>query len=274
MHPRLPVGRTVGRGFSPKGSITFEPSADFLTYALVSRGYRTGGVNLIPPLANFPTPTTYGSDSLVNYEVGIRPAWFNHRLTLDSTLFYIDWSDIQLRLTRPDGYVYATNAGGAHNLGVENALNWTATSNLQLQLSATFLQAEISKTTELGNGVVLPEGTRIPGAPRWSVSELATYRWNVDYRPYVSVSARFVSGAGSAFPGMRTPSVPIMNYGSLDCRAGINLDHYDFSLYVNNVADRRGVTAAYYGGEGADPNTNRVFYIQPRTVGLRIEWHL
>ena len=273
--PTVTAGREVGRGFSPKGSITYEPGADFLAYALVSKGYRSGGVNLgIPPLAGFVTPATYGSDSLVNYEIGVRPSWLNHRLTLDSTLFFINWTDIQLRLARPDGYVYAANAGGAHNFGLENALNWAATASLELQLDATFLQAEISKTTDLGNGVVLEEGTRIPGAARWSVAGLATYHWNTQYRPYVTVSGRLVSAAQSGFPDAGTPSLPIMNYSVFDLRAGFNIQQYDFSLYANNVADRRGITAAYYGGAGADPNTDRDFYIRPRTVGLQFDWHL
>jgi iron complex outermembrane receptor protein len=241
----------------------------------VSKGYRSGGVNLnIPPLAGFPTPATYGPDSLVNYEVGVRPSWFNHQLALDSTLFFIKWTDIQLRLGRPDGYAYATNAGGAHNFGLENALDWRATPNLQFQLSATYLQARISKTTDLGNGVILPEGAPIPGAPHWSASELATYQWNGDHRPYATVSARFISGAQSVFAVKGAQSAPIMNYGVFDLRAGFKIKKYDLSLYVDNVADRRGVTAAYNGGAGPDPNAVRDFYIPPRTAGLRFDWHL
>ena len=272
--PQISAGREAGRGISPKGSITYEPSGDFLTYALVSKGYRAGGVNLgIPPLAGFTTPATYGPDSLVNYEIGVRPAWLDHRLTLDSTLFFINWSDIQLRLGRPDGYAYAANAGGAHNIGLENALNWAATSNLELQLNATFLQAEISKTTDLGSGTVLEKGARLPGAARWSASEVTTYHWNVEYRPYVTVSARFVSAAQSGFPGTATPSLAIMNYAAFDLRSGFNVKQYDFSLYANNIADRRAITAAYNGGTGLDPTADRVFYLQPRTVGVRINWH-
>jgi iron complex outermembrane receptor protein len=273
--PQISAGREQGRGFSPKASITYEPSSDLLAYALVSKGYRSGGVNLnIPPLAGFPTPATYGPDSLVNYEIGVRPAWFNHQLTLDSTLFFINWTDIQLRLGRPDGYTYAANASGAHNFGVENVLNWTPTPGLQMQLSATYLQAQISKTTDLGNGVVLPKGTPIPGAPHWSAWGLATYRWNVDYRPYFALSARIISGAQNVFAVKGAQSAPIMDYGAFDLRVGFKVKQYDFSLYADNVADRRGVTAAYYGGDGPDPNADRVFYIRPRTVGLRLDWHL
>jgi iron complex outermembrane recepter protein len=271
--PAITAGREVERGFSPKGSITFEPNSDFLAYALVSKGYRTGGVNLIPPLSGFPTPATYGSDSLVNYEIGVRPAWLNHRLTLDSALFYINWSDIQLRLVRPDGYVYATNAGGAHNIGLENSLNWMATDNLQLQWSATFIMAEISKTTDLGNNVLLQDGARIPGTPSWSTSGMATYHWNNEYRPYVTLSGHFISATETGFPNTGTSVLPIMNYGVLNVRTGLLVKQYGFSLYANNVADRRGVTAGYFGGAGADPNDDRLFYIRPRTVGMQIDWH-
>jgi iron complex outermembrane receptor protein len=273
--PQISAGQEVGRGFSPKGSITYEASSDLLAYALVSKGYRAGGVNLnIPPLAGFPTPATYGPDSLVNYEIGVRPSWFNQQLTLDSTLFFINWTDIQLRLGRPDGYAYATNAGGAHNVGLENTLNWRATPNLQLQVSATYLRARISKTTDLGNGVVLPQGAQIPGAPHWSVSELTTYHWNGDYRPYITVSARFLSGAQNVFVVKGAQSAPIMDYGVFDLRAGFKIKQYDLSLYIDNVADRRGVTAAYYGGDGPDPNSDREFYIRPRTIGLRLDWRM
>jgi iron complex outermembrane receptor protein len=126
-------GHQEGKGFSPKASITFEPNKDLKTYALVSKGFRMGGVNLVAPIASFPTPATYGSDSLINYEIGIRPSWLNHTLTLDTAIFYIDWSDIQPRLARPDGFSYVKNAGAAQNKGIENSLSWRPNQNWAFQ---------------------------------------------------------------------------------------------------------------------------------------------
>ena len=258
-------GAQRGVGFSPKGSLTFEPNKNFLVYGLVSKGFRQGGVNLVAPLAGFPTPTTYRSDSLVNYEVGIRPAWFDHRLTLDTTIFYIDWTDIQLRLARPDGFDYVDNAGGAHSKGVENSLEWRPTSNLALQASLTYLQAQLSQSLALGGGSVLDKGAVLPGASKWTSSETATYTWQTAAAPFIGVTHRFVSSATSNFDD----NLPIGNYQDFDIRAGATWHSVTGTFYVNNVADRRGVTAATTFGTYVND-----YYIRPRTIGLQFDWHL
>jgi outer membrane receptor protein involved in Fe transport len=65
-----------------------------------------------------------------------------------------------------------------------------------------------------------------------------------------------------------------MDYGVFDLRVGFKVKQYDLSFYADNVADRRGITVAYYNGLGPDPNADHDFYIRPRTVGLRLDWHL
>ena len=87
-------------------------------------------------------------------------------------------------------------------------------------------------------------------------------------------AARIISGAQSAFAARGTQSLPVMDYSVFDLRAGFKIKQYDLSLYVDNVADRRGVTAAYNGGGGPGPNAERDFNIRPRTIGLRLDRHL
>jgi outer membrane receptor protein involved in Fe transport len=262
----LDQGNQRGTGFSPKASVTYEPDKDLMVYALVSKGFRMGGVNLVAPLAGFPTPATYKSDSLINYELGIRPAWFDHTLSLDTTVFFIDWSDIQLRLNRPDGFAYVTNAGAAHNKGIENSLSWRPNQNWALQASLTYLEANLAQNLVLGGGTTLSDGATLPGASKWTASETASYTWSTNSAPFLRVSHRFVSRATSDF----TDTLPIGNYNIFDIRGGARLGgNVTATLYVDNIADKRGVTASEDFGSAVTD-----FFIKPRTIGLQFDWSL
>jgi iron complex outermembrane recepter protein len=259
------AGNQTGNGFSPKGSITFEPTSNFLLYGLVSRGFRMGGVNLLTPLPGFSTPTTYKSDSLINYELGVRTSWLDKTLLLDTTLFYIDWSDIQIRLNRPDDRSYATNAGAARSEGVETTISWKPSAAFDLQVGLTYLDAELTQSVALGGGETLESGSAIPGASKWSSSETATYHVQLPHSPYLAVTHRYLSGSTSAF----MESLPVGDYNTLDFRTGAEFGNVGVAAFVTNLADKRGITAAqYFGSEVQD------FYIRPRTVGLRVNWRL
>lgn len=259
-------GDQRGTGFSPKASLTYEPDKDLMVYALVSKGFRMGGVNLVAPLAGFPTPANYKSDSLIDYELGIRPAWLDHTLTLDTTVFFIDWSDIQLRLNRPDGFAYVTNAGAAHNKGIENSLSWKPNQNWALLANLTYLEAALAENLALGGGATLSDGATLPGASKWTASETVSYTWSTNPAPFLRMSHRFVSKATSDF----SDTLPIGNYNIFDLRAGMSLGgNVTAAFYVDNIADKRGVTAAEdFGSNVTD------FLIKPRTIGLQFDWTL
>ena len=106
-------------GFTPKASLAFRPNSHFLAYMTYSRGYRVGGIN--PNAGLLPTiPAAYASDKVDNYEAGIKTTLWN-RLTIDASIYNIDWHGIQARLfgPAPQYYSYVTNAGSANIVGVE-----------------------------------------------------------------------------------------------------------------------------------------------------------
>jgi outer membrane receptor protein involved in Fe transport len=206
---------------------------------------------------------------LINYEIGIRPAWFGHRLTLDTAFFFIDWSDIQLRLSRPDAFDYVNNIGAAHNKGIESTLAWGANQNWALQMSLTYLEAALAQSIILGGGITLLNGTTLPGASKWTTSETASYTWSSDLAPFLSASHRFVSRANSNF----TATLPIGNYNIFDIRGGAHLGHnVTATFYVHNIADKRGVTASQTST--TSPTYLSEYYIRPRTFGLQFDWKL
>lgn len=258
-------GKQKGKGFSPKVSLTYQPDKTFMIYGLISKGFRMGGVNLNPQIASFPTPPTYGSDSVINYEVGTRLSLFGYKLLIDSTAYYVDWKNIQLRLNRPDGRAYVANAGAARNYGIENSISWRPSHSFEAQANVTYLNAELAETLPLGNGTVLEKGENLPGASHWSTSESATYHFDAPHAPYVTAQHHYISRATDNF----TPEDPVGGYSTFAVRVGARFGHVDAQAFVTNLTNKRGIAASDFFGDAPIR-----FYIQPRTFGLSLDWSL
>jgi outer membrane receptor protein involved in Fe transport len=257
-------------GFSPKASVTWTPTADLMTYGLVSKGFRYGGPNIIPPQPG--VPADFKSDSLWNYELGVRSDFLDHRLDLDGTLFYIDWSDIQLRQQTDAGLNYAVNAGKARSMGVEFSGAWLITRDLKFSTSATYLDAELTQpfnATPFEGGVTaVPAGTPLPGASKWSLANTLTYTWsNVPLQPNFLISHRFVSSATSGTIGQNLEQG---NYHLFDFRAAVPIHNFKITAFVSNIANKRGVTTA----QELSANLLEDFLVRPRTIGITLDYRL
>ncbi|MEW7848301.1 TonB-dependent receptor [Massilia aurea] len=262
-----PMGRQAEDGFSPKVSLSYKANPDLLLYSVISEGYRFGNPNSIFPLAGFDTPAGWNSDSLRNYEAGVKTALLGRRLKLDASVFYIDWDDLQVRLFRPDGFTYGTNAGKARIRGAEFSGSYRATDNLDLSLNYTFLDAKLAQDL-LEASVPLRSGQQLPGASKHQVSSSVSYRWNNAYTPSLTLSGRYLSDAPA---NLQQPDQRINGFSSFDARYAMWFDNLEVSLFVNNIADKRGVTMSY-GNE--DLFGQQEFVIRPRTAGVRLHWRL
>lgn len=257
-------------GFTPKVSVTWTPTPDLMAYGLASKGFRYGGPNIIPPQPG--VPSHFKSDSLWNYELGVRSDFLEHRLNLDATLFYIDWSDIQLRQQTDAGLNYAINAGKARSRGVEASVAWLITTGLKLASNATYLDAQLREpfnaTPFEGNDTLVPSGTPLPGASKWSMANSITYTWpGALWQPYFLLSHRFVSEAlsGTIGQGLRQG-----DYHLLDFRATLPLHRFQVTAFVSNLANRRGVMTA----QQLSPLRLQEFLVRPRTVGITLDYRL
>lgn len=253
-------------GFVPKYSLTWKITPDITTYALASKGYRFGNPNTIYPLAGFNTPSGWKTDSLWNYEVGMKSFWLDHKVQLDVSAFYIDWSDIQVRLYRPDAVTYGTNAGGAHIRGFELSGAWRPSSHIDLSANVTWLDAKLSEDV-LAAATPLYAGQVLPGASKWQASATASYHWDGKYAPTFTLTDRYISGAPA---NLQQPYYRINGYSQLDAHFSLFFGNTQVSLYGTNLTDQRGVTFSY-GDFGIGLQD---FVIRPRTVGLRLNWQI
>lgn len=255
-------------GFNPKLSLAWSDSPDFMAYVLGSEGYRFGTPN-VQGLSKYAVPSGSDSDSLRNYELGMRSRWLDGRVTVDATLFAIDWRDIQLRLQTPDFINYATNGGKARSTGVEIAASWRPVDSFEWSTSITAQRARLVQDLTILYYGTAPSGSRLPGSADWSVSNLFTYRFGGPYSPSLSLSQQFlskgISDLNSAVPGTSVSKQG--GYNLFDVRYAMNIGSTDLSLWSTNVADRRGITRSV-------PETNGMGegIVRPRTFGLTAHW--
>lgn len=263
----VPAGQSED-GFSPKLALSYRLGQTSQVYASASRGFRFGGPNINPDPS---LPRSYDSDALWNYEVGVRGRWFDRRLTLDASVFHIDWTDIQLPVVTAGGTQGIVNAGDAEINGAELAIDWLLSPNLSWQTSLTYLDAELT-SVESGPGLVfsVTPGSQLPGASDWAISNILRYEWDGERSPYLQLSHRFASEAPALLQQFALRDPEVGGYNLFDLRAGVTLNGVEVIGFVNNLTDERAVTTATYTGNFGD--TQNDFIMRPRTVGVTLRW--
>jgi len=229
-------------------------------YGLISKGFRFGGPNIAVDPA---VPSEFKSDSLINYELGARTNLFDRRLQLDGTVFYVDWSDMQVTLATPSAFTYTANAGKARNYGFEGTAAFRPSRSLTLQGNVTWLDSEL-RTDFLSGGAIVPAGATLPGASEWQISDAAIYTFvDSSTRPSVAFSHRYISTA----PGelVVTPQQQ-GGYNLFDLRLSVAFAGVGVAAFIENIGDERGVArATSVGGV-------REYIVRPRTYGLTLDY--
>jgi outer membrane receptor protein involved in Fe transport len=257
-------------GFTPKATITVRPNSHFLAYLTYSQGYRVGGIN--PNAGLLPTiPNAYDSDKVDNYEAGVKTTLW-HRLTLDASVYNIDWHGIQARLfgPAPQYYSYVTNAGSANIVGFEITGTFAATRHLNLSSNLTVTDAELTRflpdTFAVGGGY--RAGTTLPGSSKWSISSTISYdRDDLPGKPSIALSHRYLSKAPVAFGSDSTRG----GFNIVDARVATTI-YGNFRLmgFVDNLFNEYGILNAPFTSQAAPAYS----IVRPRTYGMRLDWKL
>jgi len=273
------------RIFSPKASLSFRPNADTLWYALASKGYRTGGQNAVyiatggqnEDFFNFKT------DNLINYETGVKKSWSGGKFITDFTLFYLDWTDIQLEADFYDPVLGTINAifntSAAHSQGVEANVTARLARGLTFSTNITYTDAELDQPTpELvdtvsGDLVVVPAGTPLPATPGWSTFSTLQYFWDNQKLGYPFIALDHFYKDSILVWLTHGNTVP--SYNTFGLRMGTTFSNgINLTLAVRNLTDTRAWTVQ----TPPQPYTfvplstpPRGYMTQPRAVSLTIQ---
>lgn len=266
-----PLETESGSSFTYSFTPSYKLNSNVLLYGRVASGYRPGSPN-----ANAPGIPAQKPDTTINYEVGAKGDLLDHKLTLDTSVFYIDWSDIQLSLINPPHTTYGYNGSGAKSTGVEISAEARPITGMLLSGWFTYDDADLTQdflplcgpaittTCSATYGVA---GNRLPNTPQFSTYASAQQDFRLRSRAVGYVGGE-VSYLGNRIgPFQATPlRQTFPAFTKVDLRVGIRSNSWNISAFANNVADTRGMLN---GGIGYT-QPNGYVYIQPRLAGVSI----
>jgi outer membrane receptor protein involved in Fe transport len=255
-----------------KFQLSFRPSEDVTLFALASEGFRLGGTNQ-PNIAA--VPPGYEADSLWNYEVGVKTAWLDGRLIVNSSAFYIDWENIQVSGRDPTGsFAFIGNAGAAEVQGLEIETFYQPVRSLNLSAGLSWLPKRELAEDQVNATVQAPgrKGDNLPRIPEITANFSVQYERSLAALPSWSA---WVRGDWSYRGKSRTELRPTAatnrlqeDYDITNIRFGARNDDagLDVALYVNNVFDIQG--DVFLAGATATPTVK--YTNLPRTIGVEL----
>ena len=287
--PGNPIGRFVHNcfndsvaskkenGFVPKINATYKIDDDKLVYFTYSEGFRRGGVNAakVGPFATGGDLHEYASDSLLNYEVGLKSTWLDGSLRFNFTAYRMTWEDVQIQVNDPTGDFFGlgiVNLAEAEINGFETHFEWLPTDNWNFRGTFGYNDAALSEeAVDVGFGVSLPKGERLPLMPKKKSSLTAEYTFSNEVfnaEPfalatwlYQSDSLNSLAGLGGTASLNATRVHPA--YSTVNLRAGLNGDGWSATLFINNALNDH--TVGLFNDRWIQVRST---VNQPRTIGV------
>lgn len=274
-----------------KVSLAWEASDNVNWYATASEGFRANDVNRAafsigisgePGTSNIdpndPTviPELSKSDSMWNYEVGMKGQW--DTLSVNLAVYQMVWDDIQLFAQRvSDSATFFSNAGEAESEGIELDILGRPNDYFEYGLAVAHQSAEITSITAEESAMVGAELGSPLSSPDLQVSGHLQFTNSLqggnDLYGRMDVSYTDSMPNGFPFsPGTGAPSPNFANTDSItkvDLSIGYVTDKWSAILYAENALDEDGYQFIM-------PQTffdDRHMTLRPRTIGVRFTYN-
>jgi len=172
-----------------KAAVAYDISESMMTYFSASTGYQAGGINT----ATGVNPT-WEPEKLTAYELGFKSMLADGRLSLDLSLWYNDFKDVQSQSFQvlpypgsPEATEYTGNGGAMHASGIEAEIQWLPMKNWNVSSFVTYTDTEFDNYSS-ANLAGLGD---IPGHTEGD--ELSYEGWNT------ALSPKFVVGLQTSY---------------------------------------------------------------------------
>jgi len=262
--------------------LEYRSDAGHLIYALVSRGFKAGGVNsdsIVPA-----DQREFGTETLLNYEIGLKGSWLDGRLDARTALFYQDRDDVQTQQSLvvpiegelcPCRFIeYISNATAGQSYGLEAELNWSLSDTFEAYASIGLMDSRFDDFLNFSHVDADPEsgqpfdldGRDLPHAPNYMFALGGVVQFGDGWYLRAEVEGK------DAFYFSSRHEEQSEAYELFNARLGYRRGFWDVAMYVRNLSDED-VRVRGFGSFGNDPRDGYAVepyyqFGEPRTVGL------
>lgn len=272
------------------GQISFEYLFDdnTLLYALFSRGYKAGGINgealgraekiaLPEPVLDFLTQRLeYDTETLINWELGIKASYLENTFQTRLALFYMDRRDIQLKAwynNGPSFIGYTDNASDGKNYGLEWENTWQITEQVELFANVGWLDTEIDEFVVNDSDcacLMNKSGREQAHAPRYQFSLGGQFELQNNWFVRVEVEGK------DEFYFSNSHDQKSSRFELLHATVGYLGAHWEVLFWGRNLSDEDyQVRGFYFGNDPRKFYANEPYYQfgEPRVFGANVRYH-
>ncbi|WP_317928438.1 TonB-dependent receptor [Halioxenophilus sp. WMMB6] len=271
--------------FTPKATLEYNLE-DVMYYMTLSRGFKSGGFDY-PASGKEPLDP----EILDMVEIGFKGDFLNRTLRANGSIFYYDYSDMQVTRSAAGSYGISSteNAASAEIFGFDLDITWLIDDRLKLTAGLSILDAKY-KNYEANAKIFVADATGDPTATGMTdfgvdVSGEPLVR-TPDWSGFVSAEYEFTLGKASVpmtvtysykdefnFDFIVTDNTKALRqdaYGLLSARASYisQEENWIVSLWGNNLTDEEYFDDVVGAGRGL-----RASYAPPRTYGVDVTYN-
>ena len=295
-------GTETSHPVTPKVTVEYQADRNDLFYATYAKGFRPGGgspqvsttfcATDLAALNITQSPPDYSPDTVDSYEIGSKNKFFDRKLQVEASAYYLKWHNIQQEILLPScGYQYTDNVGDAESKGFDVQLQYKVLENLETELTLGYTDAKYVRTALPGNqtqvtssgtataptNILANDGDAIGtpyAAPPFTLSFGAQYDYRLFTHPgFFRVDYEFTSHnsdetpaldpiASSYDPALTNP--PSTSFVSL--RTGVEVHGVNLSLFCDNLLNAHPGTNLNHEDQFTLLFEQETF--RPRTVGM------
>lgn len=236
-----------------KFGLDYKVTDDVLVFANYSEGFRPpvtnrvgGGLSTSQQGAfeGFRIPVYSLTDTLDNYEIGLKGDFFDGLVRVNATAYYSQITDLQTSRFDPTNIsflVFTDNVGDAEIRGLDAEITWLATDDLIIDAAFSLLDTELSAVNPELDGIAPPVGSQLPFSAEFSGNIRARYFFELSggYNGYLNAS---LSYTGDRLTGLVSDAFVMEDATRLIFGQGSGLEiHRDAETFAGvNYTDTNG----------------------------------